>query len=525
MKIRLIDLIPISFFVGFLSIGMLIYKDYGIPYDEESDIHIGTINYQYVFHNNPAMLTEENRYYGVLFEMPLYWLSNRFTIPRHFLIFLIFFAGSVIFFFLASHLLKNRWGGLLATAMLVTSPRIFADAFYNDKDIPFLVVTVLAIWTLILLLGTVKKYHGWISASILLSLHSIASAAMISTRIPGLIIIPISLMVLIISFFKSPSSWLKILAMLVGYMILTTIFTVLFWPVLWHDPLGEFINAFNVMSKYPWEGTVLFMGRVISAAKLPWHYLPVWIGITTPLMVLVGFVPGVCTWIKSILNGFKHRRLNESSTHEPTDSKTLEWTIVVAWLSVPIMAVFIFHSVLYDGWRHMFFIYPAIILISLLGLRAIYNWLFHLVPNKFVLNVCTGLFLLLGLAEPILFMARYHPHENVYFNVLAGNPNTLRERFEMDYWGLSYKQAIDYILANDPSPEIKIFSQNSPGYSYMRYGLPIAQRDRLVRVNNPDEANYLVSNYRWHPEDYPYKDKFYSIRVRGTEIMVVYRIQ
>ena len=41
-------------------------------------------------------------------------------------------------------------------------------------------------------------------------------------------------------------------------------------------------------------------------------------------------------------------------------------------------------------------------------------------------------------------MIKHHPFQNVYFNMLAGKE--IEKKFEMDYWGLSNKQALDYIL-------------------------------------------------------------------------------
>jgi hypothetical protein len=172
----------------------------------------------------------------------------------------------------------------------------------------------------------------------------------------------------------------------------------------------------------------------------------------------------------------------------------------------------------------MFFIYPAIVLIGIFGLRAVYEWIYHLVPKNVTMKIIYCLLILIGLSEPILFMARYHPFENVYFNFLAGNPATLRNRFELDYWGLSYKQAIDFILVNDPRQQIKIAVANPPGFDYINGGLSNTNKSRLVQVSIPGNADYFVSEFRWHPEDYPYEDEFYSIKVRGTKIMAVYRI-
>ena len=44
-------------------------------------------------------------------------------------------------------------------------------------------------------------------------------------------------------------------------------------------------------------------------------------------------------------------------------------------------------------------------------------------------------------------MIRNHPFQNVYFNnFLSHDEQYLRKNFEMDYWGTSYKQALEYVL-------------------------------------------------------------------------------
>ena len=50
-------------------------------------------------------------------------------------------------------------------------------------------------------------------------------------------------------------------------------------------------------------------------------------------------------------------------------------------------------------------------------------------------------------------MIKDHPHQNVYFNFLAGK--NIQTKFELDYWGLSNKQALEYILKNDSKNIIK----------------------------------------------------------------------
>ena len=520
MKNRLSNLVVIFIFIIILGVGILVHKDYGIPWDESIQIQIGALNYRYLMHADPALLSAPDRYYGALFEVPLLWGSARFSISRHLLIFLIFFTGLIFFYALGSRLFHNRWWSLLAVLLLASSPRIFADSFYNSKDIPFLTITIISIWTLILLSDALKKGQILLMGYLLI-LHSIASAAMISTRVAGVMIIPLTVLVVIANLLINPTSWAKYMAVLAGYLVLATSLTILFWPILWHDPWGSFIQAFRQMSRYPFNRPVLYFGQFYFPTELPWHYLPVWIGLTTPLIVSVGLFLGILAGGKSIWILFKGVKKDHDKTN--IVRKMRDGAIVAAWLVIPLAAIYLFHSVLYDAWRQMFFIYPAIILIGAFGFRSMYGWLLNSSPSKVVVTACMGLLCLVGLAEPVWFMVRYHPFENVYFNALAGDPLLLRSRFELDYWGLSYKQAIDRILLTDPRQPIKISVANPPGFDYINSGLPIAQKSRIIQVKNIEDANYFVTEFRWHPQDYPY-NKVYSISVRGMEIMAVYRI-
>jgi hypothetical protein len=527
MKRLLPDVIHFLFFVALIIIGLLVYKDYGIPWDESTQTQIGAQNYRYIFKGDPALLSSPNRYYGPVFEIPFLWLSSRSLIPRHLAIFLLFILGLFLFYQLARRLFHNPWWGLLAAGVLAASPRIFADAFYNTKDIPFMVAAIAAILTLVVLSDNLNKNrNGWMICALLV-IHAGVSAVLISTRIVGIVIVPLTLFLLLIEILKSPAAWKTRLVVFLGTLVLTAGLTILFWPILWHNPWGEFVNAFLQMSKYPFDRPMLYQGIFISPTDQPWHYIPVWIGITTPLMVLAGFLTSILVVIGYSFNEI--RLLISGKSKIPVlkslDSEKFTWAVVVGWLAIPIAAVYIFHSVLYDGWRHLFFIYPAIVLISLFGLRVLVEWIMHFDLKLNGIRIAAGLFLLAGLAEPIWFMVRYHPHENVYFNAFAGDPSTLRKRFELDYWGLSYKQAVDFILANDPGNDIKIFVANPPGQDYINSGLPLDQKSRLIIMNDPVNADYFVSEFRWHPADYPYPDEYYSISIRGTKIMVVYRLR
>ena len=58
---------------------------------------------------------------------------------------------------------------------------------------------------------------------------------------------------------------------------------------LWTDPINHFVEIFNNLSSYNWEGYNLYFGEYILGSNLPWHYVFVWIGITTPLLYIFFF--------------------------------------------------------------------------------------------------------------------------------------------------------------------------------------------------------------------------------------------
>ncbi len=519
MKRILKALVPILFFSSLVLLGCLIYKDYGIPWDELIQTQIGALNFRYIFRGDHSLLSFSDRYYGAIFEVPLLWLSSRLSLARHLAIFLVFVAGVILFYFLCRRLFHSDWWALLGAVLLAISPRIFADAFYNSKDIPFLVMAIAAVWTLVILSDALSgRRQGWSLAAIM-CLHAGASALFISTRVPGVMILPLTILLLVIKTIESPASWKRILAILLGYLALSIGLTILFWPILWKNPWNQFITSFSMMSQYPYGRPVLFEGQFFLPVNLPWVYLPVWIAISTPLVVLAGIPACLVEWIWKIISFAKIPDKTRFIIQSAPEIAV--WLVVIGWLVIPLGAIYLFHSVVYDGWRQLFFIYPAILLISVRGLVSLFHWMERLSLRLTLIRIVVGVLLLIGVLEPVWFMVRYHPYENVYFNILAGNGATLRQRFEMDYWGLSYKQGIDFILANDPGKNIKIYVADPPGLDYINSGLTSQNKARLIAVKDPANANYFVGVFRWHPEEYDYGKQVYSANVRGAKIMEV----
>jgi hypothetical protein len=439
-----------------------------------------------------------------------------------------------VFFLLARRLFRHTGWALLAVLFLCASPRLFADAFYNSKDIPFMAVFITAVWAMLLLIDQVQSGASFLTTAARLGWHSLVTGALISTRVAGILIPALTVILLLAAVIQDTRQMKRSLLLLVLYLSLTAGLTLLFWPILWHAPMQEFIQALGQMSNFPYPMQMLYQGQFYNVGDLPWHYLPVWFGVTTPLVIVAlgaaGIIVNAFQQASRLQPAWKVRRLLRALCQPEQRG----WLAVSIWLAAPVAAVYILHAALYDGWRHMFFVYPAWVLFAVNGLRHMLRWLAGkpgLKPDwlswgKFNLGqAALAALVCLGLAEPLVFMLRCHPHQNVYFNWLAGSSQTMRSRFELDYWGLSYKQAIDYILAHEAADQILIYLNNPPGRQYIDNTLPPQDSARLVRTSELSQARYFVTEFRWHPQDYPFPPAWYSIQVRGVEIMAVYKLR
>jgi len=197
------------------------------------------------------------------------------------------------------------------------------------------------------------------------------------------------------------------------------------------------------------------------------------------------------------------------------------------WLVVPIAMVILLRSVLYDSWRHLFFVYPAFILIALSGVKYLFDIMAGNTAPCRIITVLMIAGICAGLAPAAGFMIKNHPYGDLYFNGFAGKDmQDIKNKFELDYWGLSYRKALEYVLAADKRPVIRMLAENSPG-QYNASILPANDRKRLKFVNDRNSADYFMSNYRWHKEEYPIdpRNEVFSVKVGNAKIMVVYKLK
>lgn len=486
---RLKSIIIGAFFGLLIVIGLLVYKDYGISWDESIQRSYGLDVYNYVFNRNERLFKNKDRYYGPVVEFSQVFLEKTFSVSdiqyiyqlRRLFNFTLFVFGVFFFYLLLVKRFKSVWWGLLGSMLLILSPRIFAHAFYNSKDISFMVFFIIASYFGVIFL---QKRETLIAILI-----AFLSAVLIDIRIMGALF-----PVLLVSLFFLNTFKREHLKLLLLYFFLTVLFAVILWPTLWEAPLENFLAAFDQMRNYPQKTSILYFGEKVSSVGVPWHYTLGWIAVTTPLIYLVASAVGLIRVPRR-----PYRNIDKQDL------------LMAGWLFVPLIAVILLKSTLYDAWRQMFFIYPPILYFAVYGL----------VKASSAIRRVLFVLLIINLYFVTLFMVREHPFQNLYFNELVRTP--YEKKFELDYWGLSYKRAYEEIARIDKRPLIKVFSENLPGETNLLM-LPKADRERFEHVKDRSLADYYLTNYRQYKDGY-YDPVFYFVEVNGTRILGVHRLK
>jgi hypothetical protein len=495
-------------------VGAALYRGYGLTWDEPSNHYNGAVNLTLILEAvlpkallHRIMPADARLHpadvwpgfdHGVAFELPAA-LLGRLLYPgnpagyyrlRHLLVFLVFAGGLVVLYRLARLRYPTaRWLPLLAAGALVLSPRFFAEAFYNGKDISFMVTFALGMLTLVRLAQRPTLRRTLV--------HALATALAGDVRLTGLVLLVAFTAAALVLQAGAPGAMPTPVRRRLGlwalYAGLAAVLTVVGWPYLWADPGTRLLYVMGRTGHFPWPGLVLYAGKLVAANALPWHYLPVWMLITIPLPYSLLMGLGIGTALRTLA------RRGLAALQRPG-----AWldALFLAWLVVPIAAIMVTQAVVYDGWRHVYFVYPAVLLLALRGARAL-GQAWQQASQGRTLRWAAGVALALLVVETTRtawFIVRAYPNQQVYFSFL---PTPTAERlFERDYWGGSTYYGLEWLLRHDPSPTINV-SGPVPGLVYINWLLlSPAQQQRIKVLNDGQQARYFFTCYRWHPQSY-----------------------
>ena len=121
--------------------GATVLDDYGSSADEDAPRRIAEINWRHTANGAELRFKpSSDRYYGVAFELPALLAEQVLGLDdwRHAAGPLLFLAGAFFCALLVRRMTGSTAIALLAFALFVLQPRLYAHSFFNSKDVPAL---------------------------------------------------------------------------------------------------------------------------------------------------------------------------------------------------------------------------------------------------------------------------------------------------------------------------------------------------------------------------------------------------
>ena len=507
----------------FAIVGVAVLDDYGMNWDETDQRRIAIANADYILgvseyavglEQNPPL--PHNRYYGIVIEMPLLLAeralglqdSRHIYLTRHLLSHLFFITGGFVCGMLAYRMLGNRWIVLFAMLLFLLHPRLYAQSFFNSKDVPFAVMLIIALYL------AHRAFRKDTLGAFLLC--GIVTGLAINLRVFGLMLLPMILATRGLDLRQADRGERKHILATAGIFAASAIAVVyIIHPYYWDDPL-RFIEGVRVMAQHPTITPNLFMGEVHMSDDVPWIYIPVWFAITAPPVALaLGAVGCVAVCWQAIARPLA----------VPRDREIRFRIMLLSCFALPVVVAIALQANIYQGWRQMYFLWGPFCLLAAVGLRALAKggagdwarggvaarlpgWVRGGAARQALAYGVAGV----GLITTLTAMAALHPYQQVYFNALVDTktPDALGERYDMDYGFVAHRQLLEHMLARYPDGALRVWPER-----YNPLILPRNDRERIVFTGERD-ADFHLNPRVYYRQGLPDPPTFHSIRAYGS---------
>lgn len=495
----------LAFMAIYLAWVFTFYDDYPMALEEPVDYNFGIQMYNRTFGRDPILLKdfaqegEGNREiwaYNHFHSMWLYVFNDSGSLEGfHFNNFIF----SLIAFFICYQimLLATRKPGLalIGPIFLFFTPRYLGNIASNVKDPVFATYYLFALWVLMIS----HKLKKWWLKSIVLGVSYGMSAAI---RTVGYNLLLVHLVVRLIEAIKSHSPNPKVLVRGLSEIVVIFVCMVLIhaiqMPFVKSNPVAHLPRLFQMAKEYPWTGLILYAGKEVSAGQLPWDYIPIWFGISTPLMILV-------LWLLS---------------HWFVKTNRLLMILHISfWTNIALY--YLLDPIVYDGIRHLLFL--SVIMTVIASVTFAQLWLISITKIKrLILLTFLGFQLLLVGTNYIAL----HPYQYLYFNELIGFLPGAFNRFETDYWALSFAEGIKWLKENEArTAGVRVgLCTHFYAKSYLdEAGFESVWLPDCVNIEQ-SEVKYVLSSSRNNEWDKVNDEEIYAVKRMGVPLMKIFRI-
>ena len=336
--------------------------------------------------------------------------------------------------------LAGGTGGLVALLALALTPPFYGHSFNNPKDIPFAATFAVAV-CVVLVVSDRSPQLRWRDALA----AGIAIGLTAAVRVAGIALFGFALALwFAVALAKArggidgearprrrelarlAAAWLGVVAL--GWAVMIAL-----WPWAQAAPLRNPLRALRAFSRF-WETMIVFYdGRYVPNGEVSRLYAPTWLALTLPELYLAAALMGLAA-------------LGAVIRQRPLAGATRLRLLQCAWLTavavLPVGWVVLRHTPLYDGVRHFLFVMPLLAVLAGVSVAAFFRQF-----RRTWAATAAGL-VLAGLALPTASdMAALHPYEALYVNrLVAGGLRRAVERYDADYWCLTYKEGAEWLL-------------------------------------------------------------------------------
>ena len=201
------------------------------------------------------------------------------------------------------------------------------------------------------------------------------------------------------------------------------------------------IDATRVSLDYPSIQPIRLFGQDFLSNELPPWYIFAWVWAQLPTLTFLSLFLGICILAKSAI---LDKNLDLTYSVSP---------FLIQALFIPFSFI-ILQPNMYNGIRHVLFIYPALMLVAVIFLVNILE-----LPNSRIIKPIAHIFVALVLFLNIFATFRWVPYSYAFINPVAGVGE--QRNWDLDYWGLSSREGIERLQKLDPSRSVFVMPDHS----------------------------------------------------------------
>jgi dolichyl-phosphate-mannose-protein mannosyltransferase len=433
------DIATVVLIAALVIIALCTFKDYAISNDEGVQNHYGELIIAYFSSGFRAqgVFSFDNLYlYGGLFDITAIFLSHLVPIDpyhlRHILCALIGIGG-IGAAAATARLIAGPRAALIAALGLGVSGAWYGTMFNHTKDIPFAAAMMGATLFLIRIARSLPSPRAGDIAA-----FGLLAGAALGVRVLGLLLV-IYAGIAIVLYLPRPwrdhrarwpfviQSSLRLLpALLLAYVIM-----ILGWPWAGLAPLNP-IRGLLAFSEFQYNIRTVLAGQVYEMGNTPRLYVPIYILIRVPLLMLFGAA-------LAVMFALLPRLAADAAQPQRRDIALVSLTVIF-----PLACQVIFHGPAFTGLRHFLFVIPALATLAGIGLDAAITAL--ATRGRVVAFGGPAVVTACFLANAVT-LVRLHPYEYLFYNTVVGGLEGASRRYDLDYWFGSMPEAVNQLEA------------------------------------------------------------------------------